>query len=69
MAGGGENAGSQNMDRSIFDTIPRVCGAIRQYVEEYPKRDVVLVGAAGTATFMAFVFFVMQTISAVAGLR
>jgi hypothetical protein len=51
------------MYRSIFDTIR----AIKQRVEMYPMRDVVLVGAAGTATFMAFVFFLMQTISAVAG--
>jgi hypothetical protein len=51
------------MDRSIFDTIR----AIKQRVEMYPMRDVVLVGAAGTATLMAFVFFLMQTISAVAG--
>ena len=62
MAGGGENAGSQNVDRSIFDTIRE----IKQHVEMYPMRDVVLVGAAGTATFMAFVFFAMQAISAVA---
>jgi hypothetical protein len=55
------------MDRSIFDTIRGVGGAIRRHVEMYPKRDVVLVGAAGTATFMAFVFFIVQTISAVAG--
>jgi hypothetical protein len=55
------------MDRSIFDIIRRVGGAIRQQIEMYRKRDVVLVSAAGTATFMAFVFFVIQTISAVAG--
>ena len=57
------DAGSQNMDRSIFGTIR----AIKQHVEMYPFRDVVLVGTAGAATVMAFVFFIMQTISAVAG--
>ena len=51
------------MDRSIFDTIR----AIKQHVEMYPFRDVVLVGTASAATVMAFVFFIMQTISAVAG--
>jgi hypothetical protein len=51
------------MDRSIFDDIR----AIKQRVETYPMRDVVLVGTAGAATLIAFAFFIMQTISAVAG--
>jgi hypothetical protein len=51
------------MDRAPFNTIRR----ISQQVEMYRKRDVVLVGAAGTATCMAFVFFVIQTISAIVG--
>jgi hypothetical protein len=50
------------MDQSIVETIR----AMKQRVEMYPMKDVVLVGAAGTATFMAFVFFVLQTITAVA---
>jgi ABC-type enterochelin transport system permease subunit len=54
------------MDR-IIGTIRSIGEEIMQDVVLHRKRDVVLVGAAIVATFTAFIFLVVQTITAVAG--
>jgi hypothetical protein len=54
------------MDR-IVGTIRSIGEEIRQEVILHRKRDVALVGAAVVAAFTAFIFLVVQTITAVAG--
>ena len=44
-----------------------VDGWIGEAVEPHRKREVVIVSAAAMVTFMAFTFFVLQTINAVSG--
>ena len=44
-----------------------VDGWIGEAVEQHRKSEVVIVSAAAMVTFMAFTFFILQTINAVAG--
>jgi hypothetical protein len=54
------------MDR-IVNTLRSIGEEITQDIVLHRKRDVVLVGAALVATFTAFIFLVVQTVTAVAG--
>ena len=47
--------------------VREVDGWIGEAVEQHRKSEVVIVSAAAMVTFMAFTFFVLHTINAVAG--
>ena len=55
----------EQYSKELAAKMRQIGGAIRQNFELHRTRDAVIVGAAAILTFVAFSFFIIQTVNAV----